>query len=77
MDASGQGETGGGTIGYMPLEQMRQQRLDVRTDEWALASLTYEMLSGKNPFKARNLDDAELAHRRGRARHTVPLLGGD
>lgn len=61
MDASGQGETGGGTIGYMPLEQMRQQRLDVRTDEWALASLTYEMLSGKNPFKARNLDDAEAA----------------
>lgn len=61
MDASGQGETGGGTIGYMPLEQMRQQRLDVRTDEWALASLTYEMLSGKNPFRARNLDDAEAA----------------
>lgn len=61
MDASGQGVTGGGTIGYMPLEQMRQQRLDVRTDEWALASLTYEMLSGKNPFKARNLRDAEAA----------------
>lgn len=61
MDASGQGETGGGTIGYMPLEQMRQQRLDVRTDEWALASLTYEMLSGKNPFKARSLNDAEAA----------------
>ncbi len=61
MDASGQGETGGGTIGYMPLEQMRQERLDVRTDEWALASLTYEMLSGKNPFKARNLRDAEAA----------------
>lgn len=61
MDTSGQGVTGGGTIGYMPLEQMRQQRLDVRTDEWALASLTYEMLSGKNPFKARNLRDAEAA----------------
>ncbi len=61
MDASGQGVTGGGTIGYMPLEQMRQQRLDVRTDEWALASLTYEMLSGKNPFKARTLPDAEAA----------------
>lgn len=61
MDASGQGSTGGGTIGYMPLEQMRQQRLDVRTDEWALASLTYEMLSGKNPFKARTLADAETA----------------
>lgn len=61
MDSSGQGVTGGGTIGYMPLEQMRQQRLDVRTDEWALASLTYEMLSGKNPFKARNLREAETA----------------
>lgn len=61
MDASGEGVTGGGTIGYMPLEQMRQQRLDVRTDEWALASLTYEMLSGRNPFKARTLREAEAA----------------
>ncbi len=61
MDTFGQGSTGGGTIGYMPLEQMRQQRLDVRTDEWALASLTYEMLSGKNPFKTRTLADAEAA----------------
>lgn len=61
MDASGQGTTGGGTIGYMPLEQMRQEPLDVRTDEWALASLTYEMLSGVNPFRARTLDGAESA----------------
>lgn len=61
MDASGQGTTGGGTIGYMPLEQMRQQPLDVRTDEWALASLTYEMLSGVNPFRARTLEGAEAA----------------
>lgn len=61
MDAGGLGTTGGGTIGYMPLEQMRQQALDVRTDEWALASLSYEMLSGKNPFKARNLQEAEIA----------------
>lgn len=59
MDASGQGTAGGGTIGYMPLEQMRQQALDVRTDEWALASLTYEMLSGSNPFKASTLARAE------------------
>ncbi len=61
MDASGQGTTGGGTIGYMPLEQMRQQPLDVRTDEWALASLTYEMLSGVNPFRARTLEGAAAA----------------
>lgn len=61
MDASGQGTTGGGTIGYMPLEQMRQEPLDVRTDEWALASLTYEMLSGVNPFRAKTLEGAEKA----------------
>lgn len=61
MDGSGQGKTGGGTIGYMPLEQMRRQPLDVRTDEWALASLTYEMLTGSNPFRARTLSEAETA----------------
>lgn len=59
MDASGSGTTGGGTIGYMPLEQMRQEPLDVRTDEWALASLTYEMLTGSNPFFAPTLKAAE------------------
>ena len=60
-DASGAGTTGGGTIGYMPLEQMRRQPLDARTDEWSLASLTYEMLTGENPFRARTLEDAERA----------------
>ena len=59
MDASGCATTGGGTIGYMPPEQMRQERLDVRTDEWALASLTYEMLSGSNPFLANDIEEAE------------------
>lgn len=59
IDASGKGTAGGGTIGYMPLEQMRQEALDARTDEWALASLTYEMLSGVNPFFADDLASAE------------------
>lgn len=59
VDSGGHGETGGGTIGYMPLEQMRQEALDVRTDEWALASLVYEMISGANPFFADDLDEAE------------------
>lgn len=58
MDASGCATTGGGTIGYMPPEQMRQERLDVRTDEWALASLAYEMLSGSNPFLADDIEEA-------------------
>ncbi|MBQ3386275.1 MAG: serine/threonine protein kinase [Eggerthellaceae bacterium] len=58
-DAQGFGMAGGGTIGYMPPEQMNQESLDARTDEWALASIAYEMLTGKNPFvDARNLDEA-------------------
>ncbi len=60
-DASGFGAAGGGTIGYMPLEQMRQENLDERTDEWALASVMYEMLSGENPFLAPDLQSAEAA----------------
>ena len=58
-DAQGFGMAGGGTIGYMPPEQMHQESLDARTDEWALASIAYEMLTGKNPFvDARTLDEA-------------------
>lgn len=60
-DASGFGSAGGGTIGYMPLEQMRQENLDVRCDEWALASVVYEMLAGENPFEAPSLERAETA----------------
>ena len=60
-DASGRGTAGGGTIGYMPLEQMRREELDARTDEWSLASISYEMLTGENPFLALTLDAAEAA----------------
>ena len=57
-DAQGEGTAAAGTIGYMPLEQMRQEALDARTDEWALASIAYEMLVGKNPFVAPTLEEA-------------------
>lgn len=59
--AGGFGSAGGGTIGYMPLEQMRGELLDVRCDEWALASVAYEMLTGENPFLADDLAHAEAA----------------
>ncbi len=58
-DALGFGSARGGTIGYMPLEQMRQEPLDSRCDEWALASILYEMLVGDNPFFAKSLKEAE------------------
>lgn len=58
---SGYGIATGGTIGYMPPEQMTGQELDERCDQWALASLTYEMISGGNPFIVDKLRDAEDA----------------
>ncbi len=59
--SAGFGQAEGGTIGYMPLEQMRLEQPDERTDEWALAALTYEMLTGDNPFLAPDLAWAEAA----------------
>ncbi|MBQ9069585.1 MAG: serine/threonine protein kinase [Eggerthellaceae bacterium] len=58
-NAEGFDRAAGGTIGYMPPEQMNLLPLDARCDEWALASLTYEMISGDNPFFADNLEAAK------------------
>lgn len=41
-----------GTVGFMPPEQLRAEPVDRRADEWALASLTFELLTGANPFAA-------------------------
>ena len=58
-DGFGFGVATGGTIGYMPPEQMEREELDERCDQWALASLTYEMLArGENPFRASSIDEA-------------------
>ena len=70
LDAAGRGKTAGGTIGYMPLEQITRQHLDVRTDEWALASLTYCLIAQENPFKAPTLEEAQ--HILSTARITLP-----
>ncbi len=50
--ATGHGIAGGGTIGYMPLEQLEGRTVSESTDEWALALLAYECLTGANPFSA-------------------------
>ncbi|MCL1846383.1 MAG: serine/threonine protein kinase [Coriobacteriia bacterium] len=49
---AGFAEPQGGTLGYMPPEQLLQQGVDNRTDLWALASLLYQMLTGTSPFHA-------------------------
>lgn len=55
-DAQGFRKASGGTIGYMPPEQMDGLDLDERTDEFALAAVVYEILTGLQPFSARTLD---------------------
>lgn len=57
----GYGIAVGGTIGYMPPEQMTGRELDEHCDQWALASLMYEVISGENPFMANSLAEAEDA----------------
>ena len=50
--AAGFGGARGGTIGYMPPEQLRGEEVDERTDVFALAALVYEALCGEAPFRA-------------------------
>ncbi|MBQ9021396.1 MAG: serine/threonine protein kinase [Eggerthellaceae bacterium] len=60
-NAEGYERAAGGTIGYMPPEQMNLEAPDARCDEWALAALTYEMIAQKNPFFAQDLEGAKAA----------------
>lgn len=57
-DAQGFRKASGGTIGYMPPEQMSGKDLDERTDEFALAAVIYEILTGVQPFSARTLNES-------------------
>lgn len=48
----------GGSIGYMPLEQMAGEGVTEQTDEWALASVVYEVLTGENPFECSSIKES-------------------
>ncbi len=56
--AGGHGGAVGGTLGYMPLEQLEGLAVDEPADEWALAVLAYECLTGVNPFDADDVASA-------------------
>lgn len=47
---AGHGPAWGGTPGYMPIEQLEGREVSERTDGWALAALSFELLTGVNPF---------------------------
>lgn len=50
--AAGYGGARGGTVGYMPPEQIQGLLVDERTDVFSLAVVTWQALSGKSPFEA-------------------------
>ncbi|HEY0996749.1 MAG TPA: serine/threonine-protein kinase [Gemmatimonadaceae bacterium] len=54
-----------GTPEFMSPEQLRGKPLDGRTDVYALALMTYEMLTGKLPFQGRNQQEVMIARLRG------------
>ena len=61
-NAAGQAISAGGTLGYMPTEQLRGEFVDARADVWAFAALALEVLTGEVPFAADEVDEAlELA----------------
>jgi tetratricopeptide (TPR) repeat protein len=41
-----------GTLDYASPEQIRGERIDARTDVWALGVLMHELLTGQHPFRA-------------------------
>ena len=46
----------GGTVGYMPPEQLTGDYVDERTDVFALACVCYQALTGSCPFLAKDAD---------------------
>ena len=41
----------GGTVGYMPLEQMEGEPASEATDQWAFAAVIYELSTGEFPYE--------------------------
>ena len=56
--AQGYGQALGGTIGYMPPEQINGENLDQRSDVFAFAMVVYELFCGYNPYLVQDLNDS-------------------
>lgn len=50
--ATGYGDARGGTVGYMPPEQIEGSLVDERSDVFSLAVVVWQSLTGENPFAA-------------------------
>ena len=58
LTTEGYGHGAGGTLGFMPLEQLHGNAVDERADEWAYAALAFETLADANPFAADTPEEA-------------------
>jgi serine/threonine protein kinase len=52
-----------GTPAYTSPEQANEQPADGRSDQYSLALIAYEMLSGRRPFESKSWQEALAAHR--------------
>jgi serine/threonine-protein kinase len=55
-NAAGQALSAGGTLGYMPPEQLRGEDVEARTDIWAFAALAFQILTGAIPFASDSIE---------------------
>nr|WP_314784593.1 serine/threonine-protein kinase [Olsenella uli] len=63
--ATGYGDARGGTIGYMPPEQIEGGLVDERSDVFALAVVAWYALTGDNPFAAGTAEESLAKIERG------------
>ncbi|HXX29801.1 MAG TPA: protein kinase [Myxococcaceae bacterium] len=63
VPAGDEGDASAGTPGYMPLEQLRGERVDARADQFAFAVALFEALTGERPYGPRGATRAALRER--------------
>lgn len=56
--AAGYGGARGGTVGYMPPEQIGGDLVDERADIFSLAVVVWQALTGQNPFAAKTAEES-------------------
>lgn len=76
--AAGYADARGGTVGYMPPEQITGELVDERCDLFSLAVVTLQSLTGKNPFAAKSAEESlGLIEKGGTGKRSIDKLVKD